>query len=294
MRSMRWGAWALCVAGLACGTVIIQGFGPSLRTFGEPKPVCALDSDAVTESSGLAPSHRFPGLWYTHNDSGDPARFFRFDAKGKVLATVRLAGAGAIDWEDMASAQIGGRNYLYFGDVGDNARRRPSIAVYRCEEPDADATEVTQFDRFELTYPDGPRNCETLMVHAQTGDLWLVEKVDSGPSNVYRLPAPKTSGAYKLQAMGRIQVGTAVPGSQMTTGGDISADGRFIAVRTYTAAHEFAAPARFEDWPRQAPLRVGLAVERQGEAIAYAPSGRELMTTSEGRPCPISSVAIRP
>lgn len=248
----------------------------------------------MTESSGLAPSHRFPGQWYTHNDSGDTARFFRFDAAGKVQAILLLVGAAAVDWEDMSSAQLGGRNYLYFGDVGDNARRRPSIAVYRCEEPDAGATGVTKFDRFELTYPDGSRNCETLMVHAQTGDLWLVEKVDSGPSNVYRLAAPKATGTYKLQAMGRIQLGTAVPGSQMTTGGDISPDGRFIVIRTYTAAHEFAAPKRFEDWPKQTPVRVGLAVEQQGEAIAYAPSGRELVTTSEGRPCPVSSVPIRP
>jgi hypothetical protein len=264
------------------------------RSFGEPGLLCQIADAAINESSGLAPSLRYPGQWITHNDSGDGPRFFRFDQTGRVRATVTLKGAGAVDWEGMASARIGGRPYLYFGDIGDNDRRRASVVVYRVEEPAAGVAEVAVFERYEITYPGGPRNSETLMVHPATGDLWIVEKSESGRSNVYRLPAPRGSGAFQVEHVGSIRVGTTVAGSQLTTGGDISPDGRFVVVRTYTAAHEFAAPQTFAAWLEQPPARIPLAVERQGEAIAYAPDGRSLVTTSEGAPCRVSTVAITP
>ena len=51
-------------------------------------------------ASGLAASHRHPGVLYTHNDSGDTPRFFAIDANANVLAEVRLDGANALDREE--------------------------------------------------------------------------------------------------------------------------------------------------------------------------------------------------
>lgn len=261
------------------------------RTFGDPVSLCKLTPSFIGESSGVAPSRITRGIYYTHNDSGDTARFFKFNLSGQVLSAHGLTGAGAVDWEDMASARFQGRSYLYFGDVGDNLRVRSTIKVYRCEEPTGTGN-VTQFDTYTLKYPDGPRNCETLMVHPRTGEIWIVSKVDSGASSVYRLPAPSGSGTYDLIKVGQVTVGSAIPGSQMTTGGDISADGKYVVVRTYTAAFEFEAPKSFTGWIHSAPKRVTLAIETQGEAACYSPDGKTLVTTSEGSPCPVNGVPI--
>ena len=69
--------------------------------WGEPVPHGELPS-ILPEASGLAASARYPGVLYTHNDSGDSARFFMMDETAKVIAEMRLPGATAVDWEDIA------------------------------------------------------------------------------------------------------------------------------------------------------------------------------------------------
>ena len=56
----------------------------------------------VTELSGIAASRAHPGVFYAHNDSGDSARFFAFDASGNTIGEFVLQGITAVDWEDMA------------------------------------------------------------------------------------------------------------------------------------------------------------------------------------------------
>ena len=52
-------------------------------------------------------------------------------------AIYALDGATAIDWEDIAigPGPQAETPYLYVGDIGDNAERRPNIVVYRVAEP---------------------------------------------------------------------------------------------------------------------------------------------------------------
>jgi len=60
-------------------------------------------------------------------------------------------------------------------------------------------------------------------------------------------------------------------------------------IRTYLAAIElrWAEGRPFEDVFNAEPLLVKMPVERQGEAIAYSPDGKSLVTTSEKLPAPI-------
>jgi hypothetical protein len=52
-----------------------------------------LRAPRLIESSGAAPSHSFPGVIWTHNDSGDDARLYATDSAGDDLGSVLVAGA---------------------------------------------------------------------------------------------------------------------------------------------------------------------------------------------------------
>src|SRR5689334_14681170 len=76
----------------SCGTCTV---------YGTPSVVGNVPS-ALVELSGLAPSHRHPGVLYMHNDSGDTARFFAMSEAAVGLGEFRVQAASAVDWEDIA------------------------------------------------------------------------------------------------------------------------------------------------------------------------------------------------
>jgi hypothetical protein len=71
----------------------------------QTKPVARLENRAVTESSGIVASRKNPGIYWTHNDSGDGAYLYAFDREGRDRGRWTVRGATAIDWEDIAIAQ---------------------------------------------------------------------------------------------------------------------------------------------------------------------------------------------
>ncbi|HVL38314.1 MAG TPA: hypothetical protein VM328_02880, partial [Fimbriimonadaceae bacterium] len=252
---------------LGCGEIEQQAAPVQPREWGEPKTLAQIKDPRISESSGVAASLTRPGVFYTHNDSGDRARFFAFDRSGKVLAEYELEGAQNIDWEDMASARIGGKNYLYFGDIGDNARRRNTIVVYRVEEPGDPAARLDHFETYTLEYPDGPHNAEALMVHPGSGDLTIVTKSSGKQSQVFRARSPRDGTTTRLQEVGTIGVGGSIEATRLITGGDISPDGRYVVVRTYAAAYEWP----LERWFKDHPVKIKTNLELVGEGICYEP-----------------------
>ena len=73
-------------------------------------------------------------------------------------------------------------------------------------------------------------------------------------------------------------------GTRTVTGGAVSADGRVVALRTYTDAWLFPVPdgGGVADALRGTPVQVPLPGEPQGEAVAFAADGT-LLSGSEGR-----------
>ncbi|VAX19112.1 hypothetical protein MNBD_IGNAVI01-2275, partial [hydrothermal vent metagenome] len=61
-----------------------------------------IESNEINEASGIAASRKNPGLFWTHNDSGDNARLFAFDSLGRHRGEFLLAGIQNRDWEDIA------------------------------------------------------------------------------------------------------------------------------------------------------------------------------------------------
>jgi hypothetical protein len=259
-----------------------------LASFGPPSLMCRLSDEAVSESSGLAASTERDGVFYTHNDSGDSARFFRFDRTGKVTGIFTLRGAEAVDWEDMASAKVQGRGYLYLGDVGDNAQKRPFVTVYRVPEPSGPGGEIAQVERYDIRYPDKPRDCEAIFVEPERGHIWLISKARDKTTVVYRVLRPARPGAFVAERLGEIPVATGGLGGDLVTGGDASPQGDLVALRTYTGILIYEVEGAFEDWWKKEPKQFAAPVERQGEAICFTRRRFGLLTSSEGSPAPIS------
>lgn len=268
----------------------------------EPKQLATLEDRKVRESSGLVASRRTPGLFWTHNDSGDGPLVYAFDRAGRSRGTFRVEGAQALDWEDIAAGPgpEPGRSYLYAGDIGDNGRKREFVIVYRFPEPEPTAQDASNETRatqpaeaLRLRYPDGAHNAEALAVHPSTGDIYIVTKANA-EAGVYRLAAPfdpKTPGTLAKVATlrGPDFFGTLV------TGADISPDGRRVALCDYAQGYELALPEgskTFDDIWRQTPLAVPLGARYQGESVAYRLDGAALLATSELTPTPLFEVVL--
>ncbi len=246
-----------------------------------------VDDPEIDEASGMVASRGQPGVLWVHNDSGDSARVFAIDTAGKTLGVFNLAGVEATDWEDLSLGAgpkpgPGTDPWLYIGDIGDNAEKRPSISVVRIPEPDAAAAEggevtVDDAELLTLTYPDGAHNAETLLVDPDDGELVIVTKGDT--TGVYHLPGPiAKAGSYEL-----IKVPEAAIPLTVTTGGDISPLGDFVIVRTYIEARLWLRPPgtglaqAFAGEPCVVPLNL----ELQGETLAIAGDGEGYYTLSE-------------
>jgi hypothetical protein len=253
-----------------------------------------IENDELIEVSGLAASRKSPGVLWVHNDSGNPARLYALAVDGRDLAEFDVLGAGCVDWEDIAigPGPAGGESYLYIADVGTNVTARDVIVIYRIPEPDVKPDQAPARGKihgaaaFELVYPKGTSfDAETLMVDPQGGDLYLVTKSRKGPSEVYRAPAPLTPGRRTLEHVASLELGRwFVRGSRLATAGDISPDGTLVMIRTYTDAYLWVRTAgtSIAGALRTPPCNVPLALETQGEAIGFTPSGRGYYTVSEG------------
>ncbi len=238
-----------------------------------------VQADAASELSGLVVSPTRPGVLWTHNDSGDAPRLLAVTRSGRTVADVTLSGAQAVDWEDISR---GPRGTLLAGDIGDNAAARPSIVVYRVREPRASGA-VAVDARYELRYPDGARDAEALLYDRAAGAIVIVSKSFGGRAGVYVATRPAPGSVTTLRRRATISLGVGEP----VTGGDVSADGRTIALRTYDRVFawrrrpgESVAGAL-----RRRPCGAGVDLlgEGQGEALALERDGRAFLTVPEGR-----------
>jgi hypothetical protein len=247
------------------------------------RTLCTLLDPRITESSGLVASATDPTLLFTHNDSGDTARFFAIDRGCRTRATFLLSGVQARDWEDISR---GPDHTLWLGDIGDNSgRRAQGILVHRVAEPQIVArTERLSAVSYRLRYPDGPHDAEALLVHPRTGQLLIVTKSFSG-GVVYAAPSPLVVDVPNLLR----RVGT-VPIPEVTAG-DIAPDGSRVVLRNYTAAYEWdvhgddVAAALFG-----VPARIQLPRSQQGEGITYRLDGQALLVSSEGEGSPLQEL----
>jgi hypothetical protein len=265
--------------------------------YGEAAVAFTFEDPRISESSGLATGSA-GSIVYTHNDSGDAARFFAVDEAGRTRTVYTLPDVQARDWEDMARGpDEQGRSSLWLGDIGDNnARRDHGLLVHRVQEPAPTSRERVTTEEptsFRLRYEDGPGDAEALLVHPRTGRLYVVTKPLAGGAKVYAAPArldPDGPNALALVAEIRLSATGTEGGPDigsfaqlLVTAGDIAPDGSRIGLRTYTDLYEWPlagddVAAAFDEEPVVTPL----PPTRQGEGLAYTADSSAVLLSTEG------------
>jgi hypothetical protein len=288
-------------------TIATEGAGTRPTVYRPPVKLGVLSHKEISESSGIVSSHTTPGLYWTHNDSGDGPFLYAFDSQGAHKGVWRVSGATARDWEDLAvgPGPERGTNYLYIGDIGDNRGARPEVRVYRVPEPaitaaDASSTKAKplatkEVEIIRLRYSDGSHDAEALLVHPVNGNIYIVTKIPFGNPIIYEAQAPlNTAEATTMARVGEISLPDLFGG--LITGGDISPDGSRIALCDYSQGYELVLPhtgAPFNEIWKQPLTAIDFGERRQGEAIGYRLDGQALLATSEGKRSPLVQVVRR-
>ena len=247
----------------------------------------------IAESSGIVASATRDDVFFTHNDSGDTARFFAVDRYGCTIGVFTAPGVTATDWEDIAR---GPGNSLWIGDIGDNNAVRNEIVVHRFDAPAVGALtdgggcppaieQMVAPASYRLRFEDGPHDAETLLVDPSTAQVFIITKSFTAGA-LYAAPNPLNAGDVNVL---RKVADVATPA--FATGGDISSNGQEVAVRNYSgidirtipngnlaAAFAPGAPVQHLDAPDTG---------KQGEGLGFTRTGRNLLTSSEGVSAPV-------
>ena len=212
-----------CVVGpflLASGVGVAGGPVPERLPKKPFTIVGRMDTAVIKESSGVAKSPRYEGIFWTHNDSGNAAELFAIKADGTMVARVPVAGAANIDWEDLAIA--GG--FIYVGDIGNNHGWLRTRTVYKFAEPDPHADDIKPIRplaAYRYKYPDEPFDAEALVVRGER--IYVICKGVGKTSAIYRLP---TADGEKVK-LSRVSSAGGLRSAWVTCA-DISHDGRFL------------------------------------------------------------------
>jgi hypothetical protein len=249
--------------------------------------------DDVAESSGVAASRDYPGVFWTHNDSGWDPVIFAVDSSGAVLARVRVAGATNRDWEDIELAPCSpgsAESCLFIGDIGDNNERHPRVGVYRIPEPDPRADTVSApAVIFRATYSDGPRDAEALFVTDK--GIHIINKGRSHAIHLYRISPPYRPGRTVVLTPLQQLAPPPTSVSAQVTAAAASPDQRRVVVRTYGELRFFEISG---DTLVPDGRVAGLVApeQRQGEGVDFIDEHRLVLTSEEQTPNPASIAMV--
>jgi len=265
-----------------------------------------LASDEIMEASGIQASHARKGDFFVHNDEGEP-RLYAIDESGSDLGSVSIVPAKNKDWEDITSVPVDGDRWIVVGDIGDNQAKREFIKLYFIEEPktgkhDRYAGQQALKHALTLTYPDGPRDCESMAYDPLGKQILLISKRDK-PPRLYgvSLETALTEGHAELKFLGaisnlrppssrdRFHWGGKTDFISQPTGFDISSDGNEAAIITYRSLYRFRHQPG-ETWAealQRKPDEVVGPPSIQNEAISYSADGKAIYVTTEKLPAPV-------
>jgi hypothetical protein len=263
---------------IAAGLVVAAAL--TFAGAGAPVPGGFTPSDPrIDEASGMVVSQSHPDTVWILNDSGDSARLFAVSTTdGHTEGVVTLTGARNVDWEALAISPGTPQAQLWVGDVGDNDSVRGSVQVYRLPEPAQVSGAVADWTRFDLQYPDGAHDAETLLVDPSTQRLYVVTKGLLGGAVYEAPPQLQTERTNQLTKIGSAPL--------LITDGAYRSDGS-VVLRSYLSGFvrsDVTASSRPFPLPRQ----------RQAESLAVIGDGREAYVGSEGAGTAVLRVTLPP
>jgi hypothetical protein len=226
---------------------------------------------SVTESSGLVD---LGGSMATANDSGHAPVLYVVDSRtGRTIGRTTYADR-AEDVEALAPGRGPSAGTVWVGDIGDNRARRASVRVYRIVPRTGDRR--VDAPSYELTYPDGPHDAESLVVDP-AGRLFVITKGLLGGTVYVAPPALSATNPNRLTAVAKVGL--------WATDAALFPDGAHVLVRGYGMAAIYTfpgfVPVATLDLPRQ----------RQGEGVSIGAAGR-IRLSSEGRNSPVLQVTL--
>lgn len=190
----------------------------------------------LKEASGLVPSIKNPGYFWSHQDKNNDNVIFLIDgATAEIVANYRISGLLNRDWEDIEIGRSPDNDevYLYVGEIGDNNAVYGKYKIYKFPEPVYEdehyQTSVRlelEVEVFDFVYPEKDHDAESLLLDPLTQDLYIVTKRDVR-SVVYVLPYPQSTENETTV----IKVGEMF--FREATAGNISQDGKHIVIKTY-------------------------------------------------------------
>jgi len=234
-----------------------------------------LDHPAVREASGLVKSRRHPGVYWVHNDSGNPPALFAVRRDGSLIREYAVKVPN-VDWEDVA---VDDHGHLYIGEIGNNDSLLPLRAVYQIDEPDPsrdDVKTLTVKTAIYYRFPSGGRfDAEGLVIDGDRA-LIVAKTFDGRPAAVYAVPLSPPAPLIRPAVPKPVAT---LPGfTAPVTGADLSRDGRRLVVCSTDAVGVFLRDGR-DGW-----TAVTLRRFRSGDQVeAVAWDGGDILLAGEGR-----------
>jgi hypothetical protein len=291
----------LGLTAISCGGAAMYGTVTAWSEWGPPRAVGRIEPPEIKESSGLSASECQDVLW-THNDAGNEPLIYAMNLEGKHVGTWRVPNVRNIDWESIATyKEPAGKCSLLIGDIGDNDTVRTDTAIYWIPEPvvtpetakstGTNPLESAPAQALRFKYPDGPKNAETLLVHPRTGNIYILTKMKTGPSQIHRLnPNFGSETVAVTQKVGEISLPTKPEG--LLTGGSFSPDGTRVMLCDVKNGYELVSTNTSDPdtiW-KQTPRIVDLGERKQGEGVSYGRDGYSLYASSEKKNTPLIKI----
>ena len=233
------------------------------------QPIGRYTHDAIRESSGVVPSRQFEDVYWTLNDSGNPAALYATKLNGEFIQEISVQGSQNFDWEALG---IDDQNQLWIGEIGNNSRLRTDLKVVVVAEPNPfEDTTAEVIASYPYQYPNENVDAEGLFI--ANGVPYIVSK-EQERAVLYRLPALEADTQQVLERVGEFT------GAKWVTGAGLSVDGTRLAVCTYDALWVYHGTANdlahmIQDTPWHLPHNFF------GEAVCF--DGYDLVLTNEAR-----------
>ncbi len=257
-----------------------------------------LENADIREASGLARSQRATGILWIINDGDAKELVHAVDHAGARLGEFDLKKSKNRDWEDLASFRLDDVPYLLIADVGDNNAKRRYRTLYIVEEPQvAKKQKATIAWRLDFSYPDGPRDVESVAVDVENQRVLILSKRDI-PPQLYEVPLRPESGDRIVATLLGPVVSLPRPRREdvefaplrndwywQPTGMDISQDNLAAVILTYRAVYYYVRRPE-QDWFEALngkPRRISLGNFKNAEAVAFGDDRRTVFVTGENK-----------
>lgn len=299
--ALRTAALSLLAAGSLAAT------DPATRH--APEIAGQLQDPRLVEVSGLVASGRTGDVLWLLNDGGSSPSLHAIDPRGATLAELALAPAVNRDWEDLAAFELDGEPQLLAADIGDNSAKHAESVLYIVPEPDlGGATDTLSAAprAIRFSYPDGPRDAESLAVDAAERTAYVLSKRNV-PPQLYAVPLDTAADEPVVAELLGPVTSLPPPTAEdirlapirkdwhwQPTAMDFSRDGRLAAILTYHYVFLFEREPG-QDWYAALngkPRKISIKPIRGAESLGFAADGRSLYLTVEQRNAPLFRVDL--